>query len=216
METKFIDLHIHPAIKPFGKSFNRKPGVNNKNKNRNNSIWNYDPPTVFDKIANIATSLTKFRQADFTSLVYGGAEIVCVSLCALEKGFVMTKLGTKLPGDIVDNIVTGIGKKRIDHVQNMTDYFNDLLLEYDFYKQLDGQKFRIDKKWHQYKIVSGFNEITEYNEPGVNTVFVILSIEGCHAFNTGLQMMGKIADPNEVLANVDLVKKWDKRLFLLD
>lgn len=215
MKTKFIDLHIHPAMKPFGKSFNNRPGVNNKNKNRKDSIWNYDPPSLLDKIANIATSLTKFRQADFTSLAWGGAEIVFVSLCGLEKSFVMTKLGTKLPGDIVGNLVTGIGKKRIDHVQNMKDYFNDLLLEYDFYRQLDGYKIQIDGKWFQYKIVSGFNEITEHDEPGIKTIFVVLTIEGCHVFNTGLQMMGKMANPMEVLDNIDIVKKWDKRLFFV-
>ncbi len=215
METKFIDLHMHPGLKPFGKSFNSKPGVNNKNKNRKDSIWNYDPPTVFDKVINIATSLTKFRQSDFTSLAWGGAEIVCVSLCGLEKSFVMNKLGIKLPGDIINNLVTGIGKKRIDHVQGMADYFNDLLLEYGFYRQLDGQKIRIDGKWVQYKIVSHFNEITEHDEPGIKTIFVILTIEGGHVFNAGLKMMGKVADPTEVLANVDFIKKWDKRLFFI-
>ncbi len=215
MKTKFIDLHIHPAMKPLGKSFNRKPGFNNPNKNRKNSIWNYDPPSFLDKLANIVTSLTKFKQSDFTSLARGGAEIVFVSLCGLEKGFVMTKAGTKLPGDIIGNLVTGIGKKRIDHIQNMTDYFDDLLMEYDFYKQLDGHKVRIDGKWHQYKIVSGFNEIEENNDPGVNTIFVILTIEGTHVFNTGLQMMGKTVNPEEVLANVEKAKQWDNRLFFV-
>ena len=132
MKTQFIDLHIHPGMKPFGRSFDRKPGENNPNKNGKDSLWYYDPPTLTDKAINIATSLTKFRQSDFTSLARGGAEIVFVSLCGLEKGFVMTKMGTKLPGDIVANFVTGLGKKRIDHVQKMTDYFTDLELEYNF------------------------------------------------------------------------------------
>ena len=86
MESKFIDLHIHPAMKPLGKSFNRTPGANSPNKNRKSSIWESDPPTFFDKVANIATSLTKFRQSDFTSLAKGGAEIVFVSLCGYRSG----------------------------------------------------------------------------------------------------------------------------------
>lgn len=216
METSFIDLHIHPAMKPLGKSFNRrKRGVNNKNKNRQNSIWFYDPPTTLDKAANVVTSLTKFRQSDFTSLARGGADIVFASLCGLEKGFVMNKLGTRLVGDIVGNLVTGIGKKRIDHVQGMKDYFTGLELEYDFYKQLDGHKVRIDGKWHRYKIVSSFNEISENRDPDIKTIFVVLTIEGTHVFNTGLDMMGKTANPTEVLANVDKVKQWDKKLFFV-
>ena len=154
METKFIDLHIHPALKPMGKSFNNKRGRNNPDKNRVDSIWHYDAATFLDKVLNITTTLTKFRQSDFTSLAKGGAEVVFVSLCGLEKGFVMNKLGTGLPGDIVANLVTGLGKKRIDHVQQMTDYFSDFEMEYDFYKQLDGHKVKIEGIWHRYMIVS--------------------------------------------------------------
>lgn len=215
MESKFIDLHIHPAMKPLGKSFNRDAGANNPNKNRINSIWRADPPTLTDKLLNIATTLTKFRQSDFTSLARGGAEIVFVSLCGLEKGFVMNKLGTGLPGDIVGNLVTGLGKKRIDHIQKMDDYFTDLELEYNFYKQLDGHRVKIDGKWMQYKIVSSFQEIEENQEPGVQTIFVVLTIEGSHVFNAGLKMMGKTVVPNEVLDNVRKVKQWGERLFFI-
>ena len=215
METSFIDMHIHPALKPLGKSYNSFAGKNHPNKFRQNSIWNYDPPSTLDKAANIVTTLTKFRQADFTSLAKGGADVVVVSLCGLEKGFVMTKLGTKLPGDIIGNLVTGMGKKRIDQVQAMTDYFADLEQEYDFYRQLDGHKVRIDGKWYQYKIVSSFNEISENREPNVKTIFILLSIEGMHVLNTGLKMMGQTADPQEVLANLDKIKQWEHKLFFV-
>lgn len=214
MKTQFIDLHIHPAMKPLGKSFDRgTPGVNSPNKNAANSLWYSDPPTLSDKAINVVTSLTKFRQSDFTALARGGAEIVFVSLCGLEKGFVMTRLGTSLPGDAVANLVTGLGKKRIDHIQKMPDYFTDLELEYNFYRQLDGHKVKIDGKWHQYKIISTFSEIEEFTDPGINTIFVILTVEGTHVFNTGLGMMKKKVDPAEVLANIEKVKQWDKRLF---
>lgn len=215
MEAQFIDLHTHPAIKPFGKSFNRKPGMNSLNKNRQNSLWHADSPSILDKLANITTTLTKFRQADFTSLAKGGAQIVVVSLCGLEKGFVMTKMGTKLPGDLLNNLVIGMGKKRIDYVQQMDNYFSDLEMEYNFYKQLDGRKVKIDGRWHQYKIVSSFTEIEQNQETDIRTIFVVLTIEGGHVFNCGLQRMGKTANPTEVLANVEKVKQWDQRLFFM-
>ncbi len=215
METSFIDLHIHPAMKPLGKSYKSTPGNNHPNKNRKNSIWNYDPPTLADKFINITTTLTKFRQSDFTSLAKGGADVVFVSLCGLEKGFVMTKLGTNLPGDIVGDLVTGLGKKRIDHIQQMDDYFTDLEREYDFYCQLDGHKAMIDGKWYRYKLVSDFRKMEEETEPDIKTIYVILTIEGTHVFNTGLEMMGKTANPDEVLSNLDKVKNWDHRLFFV-
>ncbi len=215
METPFIDLHLHPAIKPMGKSFSRNPGINNQNRNRQDSLWYYDPPSIFDKAMNIAASLTKFRQADFTTLAKGGAQIVFVSLCGMEKGFVMTKAGAKLVGDALGNLVTGVGKDRIDHIQGMTDYFTDLELEYNFYKQLDGHQVKIDGRPVQYKIVSGFSEIEVNPELPLKTINVIFTIEGGHVLNCGLQMMGRKADPTEVLMNVDRIKRWDKRLFFM-
>jgi microsomal dipeptidase-like Zn-dependent dipeptidase len=215
METPFIDLHIHPAIKAMGKSFDRNPGINNHNIKAKDSIWYYDPPTVFDKLANIFTTLTKFRQSDFTSLARGGAEIVFVSLCGLEKGFVMNRLGTRLPGDVTANLVTGLGKKRIDHVQAMPDYFTDLEMEYNFYRQLDGHQVKIDGKPYRYKIISKYTEIEENNDPDITTISVILTMEGAHGFNAGLQRMGRKVDEAEVLANVNKVKQWKDRLFFM-
>lgn len=215
METQFIDLHIHPAMKPLGKSFNRQPGKNHPNKNRIDSIWHADPPTPSDKLANIALSLTKFRQSDFTTLAKGGAHIVFVSLCGLEKGFVMNKLGTGVLGDVTGNLVTGLGKKRIDHIQTMTDYFTDLEMEYNFYKQLNGHKVKVNGNWYNYKIVSGFHEIDSQLNSAIKTIYVILTIEGTNVFNSGLQMIGKKVNPNEVLANIDKVKQWDNKLFFI-
>ncbi|KOH46999.1 membrane dipeptidase [Sunxiuqinia dokdonensis] len=215
METQFIDLHTHPAIKPLGKSFNRKPGFNNPNRNRQDSLWYADAPSLLDKLANITTTLTKFRQSDFTSLAKGGAHVVVASLCGLEKGFVMNKLGTKLPGDLIGNLVTGMGKKRIDHVQRMDNYFDDLELEYGFYRQLDGKKVKIDGRWYQYKLVSCFSEIEGSFENNIRTIYVVLTIEGAHVFNCGLQRMGKTANPAEVMDNVDKVKQWDHPVFFM-
>lgn len=215
MDAQFIDFHMHPAIKPLGKSFNRKAGVNSTNRHQQSSIWYADAPSLLDKLANITTTLTKFRQADFTTLAKGGAHTVVASLCGLEKGFVMTKLGTKLPGDIINNLVIGMGRDRINYVQALTDYFADMELEYRFYKQLDGHKLKIEGLWHCYRIVSSFEELEAPPEPGVRTINVVLSIEGGHSFNTGLQRMGRTANPVEVLANVDRMKSWEHPVFFM-
>jgi microsomal dipeptidase-like Zn-dependent dipeptidase len=215
MENNFIDLHIHPAMKPLGKSFDRTPGVNSTRRNDPSSIWYYDPPTFKDKLINIAITLTKFRQSDFTSLAYGGAHVVFVALSGLEKGFVMNKLGTRLIGDLLNNLVIGIGRKRIDHIQSMKDYFTDLKLEYDFYKQLDGHKYKIDGEWFSYRIVNCFEEIDLPSEEGVNTIYVILTVEGTQVFNSGLMSMGITADETEVLDNLRQMKQWDKRIFFV-
>ncbi len=215
MKTKFIDIHVHSAMKPLGKSFNSNPGLNHPLRNRTNNIWYEDPPTLIDKILNVSLSLTKFRQADFTSLAKGGAHVIFVSLAGLEKGFVMKKNKTGLLRDLPANFVAGIGKKRIDHIQKMEDYFTDLLLEYNFYKQLNGKVYRIYKQKYRYKIISSFNEIKEEPENKIQTIYVILTIEGTHVFNAGLKLMDKTVNPDEVLANIDKVKNWEHRLFFI-
>jgi len=213
METRFIDLHVHPAMKPLGKSFNRKPGINHPKRNRIHSIWHDDPPTLLDKAVNILLTLTKFRQSDFTTLAKGGAKVVFVSLCALEKGFVMTKDNTSLLLDLPVNFVTGIGKKRIDHIQKMKEYFTDLEMEYDFYKQLEEKVYRIGNQKFRYKIVSSFNEIKDEPKDKVQTIYVILTIEGTHVFNAGLTLANRKVNEKEVLENIDKVKNWEHRLF---
>jgi len=215
MENNFIDLHCHPAMKPFGKSFNSNKGENNTNRRAANSIWHYDPPTVFDKALNITVSLTKFTQADFSTLAYGGSHVVIVSLYPPEKGWVIDKLGTKQNADSLKNLVMGVGQKRIDYLQQMPDYFTDLEMEYNFYRKLDGKEMKIEGERCRYRMVSGFDEIEQEPEKGIKTIYVVLTIEGANVFNTGLKAMGRVTNEQEVLNNIDKVKKWDKRLFFM-
>lgn len=80
-QNNYVDFHCHSAMKPFGKSFNYNPvGVNSKRKNALNSIWRYNPPSLTDKLWNYILNLTKFSQANFTSLAKGGVKVVCVSI----------------------------------------------------------------------------------------------------------------------------------------
>ncbi len=203
-------------MKPFGKSFNTKtPGKNSKNHNHKNSIWHYDPPTGLDKEINRLTSLTKFTQSDLTTLAKGGASVVVVSLYPLEKGFVLDKLGNNITSDTLKNLVMGIGKKRIDHIQNMSNYFDDLSSIYDYYKQLDGVKVIVDNQKFSYRLVNSYEEIVSNMERDPNTINLILTIEGANVFNTGLSVYGRELDENEVLNNIEIVKSWDHKVFFI-
>src|SRR5210317_524838 len=49
--NEYVDLHCHPSLKPFGKSFNYSPkGINHPHRSTLRSIWHYDPPTLLDKL----------------------------------------------------------------------------------------------------------------------------------------------------------------------
>ena len=207
----YVDLHCHPALKPYGKSFNRtKSGKNAVRRSSKNSIWHYDPPSVFDKVLNYLTGLTKFSQSNFSAMAYGEVGVVCVSLYPMEKWFVRNKMNNEFLLDLAANFATGLGKKRIDHIQGFTDYFKDLEAEYDFYKQLDGKVVRLKEGKFRYRIVNSYNEIevikAQEQEQGIFTVCVILSIEGLHVLNTGFK---EDPDGQEVLRNLQTIKNWE-------
>jgi microsomal dipeptidase-like Zn-dependent dipeptidase len=109
----------------------------------------------------------------------------------------------------------GIGIERIDYLQTMKDYFTDLQNIYNFYIQLDGNEMKIEGERCRYKMVSGFDEIENDLSRTVNTIYIILTIEGANVFNSGLHLMGIPLNEQEVLDNINIVKNWDKPLFFI-
>ncbi|WP_397364112.1 membrane dipeptidase [Olleya sp. R77988] len=214
----FIDLHCHPALKPFGKSFkdNNATNRNSSNEDDENSIWNAERPKVFRKVLNVLLSLTKFRQSDINTVLKGNGKVIIASLYPMEKGMVVhdnTKK-VKLSGRILRNLATGISMERIKHIQNMPDYFVDLCDEYKFYEQLHDTNVLVNGVPKKYKLVKKYSDI-DFNSPK-DTLYVIMSIEGCHVFNTGLRLAGKpTANKNEVISNIETVKNWKYKPFFV-
>jgi len=215
--NNYVDFHCHAAMKPYGKSYNYKTiGRNNPKRNRSNSIWKYSPPSIVDKLINYIIHLTKFSQANFTSLAKGGVSVVCVSLYPLEKWFFENKIKSEFIKDIAANFATGIGKKRVDHIQGIQDYFKDLEMEYDFYKQLDDTIIILPEGKFKYKLVKNYEEIeliTYANQNStLSTICVILSIEGMHALNSNLT---KPPLETEIITKIATLKSWDSPLIFV-
>ena len=208
-KNNYVDLHCHSAMKPYGKSYNYSVvGKNNPKRNRSNSIWRYNPPSLLDKLINYIIHLTKFSQANFTSMAKGGVNVVCVSLYPIEKWFFANKINNEFIKDIASNFATGVGKKRVDHVQALTNYFKDLEMEYDFYKQLDGVVKRLPDGKFRYKLVNNYNEIEKIrakDNDKITTICVVLSIEGLHVLNKNIKIAPKEED---FLANLQRIKNW--------
>lgn len=212
----FADLHCHPTMKAYGHSFPNRE--NSSNPNRSNSIWYYDPPNVFEKLIDLLGGLVKYRQSNFSALGFGNTGIVFASLYPVERGFFDNKLGTGDFNDMVLNFVTSIGKKRIDFVQSVTDYFPDLEGEYNFLKQLDGQVVKLaDRASYKYTLARNAPDVdTILSEDAmadnkVNSIAVIITIEGAHAFGTGIKPQSNPANRAYVLGNVEKVKNWMHR-----
>jgi microsomal dipeptidase-like Zn-dependent dipeptidase len=205
----FIDFHCHPSLKPYGKSFNQDPvGQNNTNRKRKNSIWYYDAPNLFEKALQLFTGISKFTQADCCTLAYGNVRLVCASLYPLEKGFFNNKLGDGTVSDLVNDFITGVGKNRVDSIQNAINYFEDLEREYGFYKELSDTIINTEAGKFKYLLVNNFQDIESnqsINEEENKTIFIVMTIEGLHALNDNIDAP---ANETSFLNNLVSVKKW--------
>jgi len=213
MKNPIVDLHCHPALKPYGKSFMRglTTRENNLDTNKENSIWYQQRPKLFRRVANVLLSLTKWRQSDMETLIQGNNRIIVASLYPLEKGMVKHDDAddVKFTGRLLRNLATGISMRRIRHLQDMKDYFTDLVDEYNFYKQLHNKKVIINGQQKTYKMIGKASDLDLEDE---NCVNVIMSIEGAHVLNCGLEKREGIpTDREEVLQNLDKIKNWEFR-----
>lgn len=212
-----IDLHCHPSIKPYGKSFNGIPGENPTNKSKKNSIWYYDPPQGLDKLVQKVSKLTKFSQSNFSALAYGQVRIICTSLYSIERGLVDLKAAGSGPvADMIANLVSGIGIKRINFLQTNNDYFSDVTREYEYHKRLDNIPIQFrGESTRKYVIAKNYahlQELMSINEENtsIETIYVIITLEGAHNLHSSRphQLLS-------VLANIDRMKSWEHRPFFI-
>lgn len=218
MKNDYIDFHCHPSLKPFGRSFTEKSTQkrNSPNRMRINSIYHRKGVNPVKKKLNNLFTLTKFTQSDLTSVHQGRVRVLVVSLYPMEKQMVHDTGDIKVIQRLLRNLATGISIERIKYIQRLSDYFKDLKDEYKFYKELDDTPVIVNGKKVRYKMVKNYLEIDQWQDDGIATVFVIMSIEGCHVFNTGLKLAGRPkANVSEVMKNITEVKKWSFRPFFV-
>ncbi len=199
---RFADLHCHPNLKTFGHSFSGFP----KSVNDKSHVWHKKNPTVTTKLLNTLTGLTKFSQADFTTLSKANVKIAFVSLYPFEKGFF---INGPLNGPIsaqFANLVTSVGYRRIRHIQKHLDYFEDLTQEYNFLKG-SSQSLAIEGSNKKWKFINTWEQLENVLHSD-NEIAVITTIEGAHILNSGLSKYGKDSNEEEILTNVQKLKQW--------
>lgn len=194
----FVDLHSHPSSKAFARSFARSPqGKQSPNPKSLTSSWRKDSPSLFDKIKNYVVTLTNFIQADGESLLRGRVAVTCLSLYPQEKGFFANKLGTGALSDALSALATEYGKQRIDHIQKMKSYWEDLKMETAFLLQMENKPVNVAGKKASYIIARSFDDIAALmrtEELGQTVLAFIPTIEGSHVFD---QMMDSNTPPSK-------------------
>lgn len=209
MSNYFIDFHCHPSLKPYGKSFDLpQPGQNTARRRQKNSIWHYDSPNIFEKALQSLGGIVKFTEADCTTLAYGNVQVICASLYPIEKGFFNNDLGAGFLSDLAATFITSVGKNRVDYIQGIRDYFEDVEREYNFYRQLDGVSVKTDAGNCKYILVSSFADIENHMAQNPNdntTIFIAISIEGLHVLHNDIN---SAPDETTILANLTKLKNW--------
>lgn len=210
--TPIVDLHCHPTLKPFGK-FHGGP-------KRMQSLWYRDAADTYEKFLNRFAQLTRFTQADLTSLAKGNVRVAVVALYPLEKGFVKNKLGHGAAADLGLDLATGLGQGRIRRLQEMKSYFQDLLAEYGYLLAGSGKqkKHMVDGHGWYYEVVGSMAEADSLLLASPTAIAVVPTIEGAHVFDTGLAVEGlpDAADRKaDILERVRLVKQWPKPPFFI-
>lgn len=210
----YVDIHCHPTMKPFGKSFsnNGQSGHNNFNRKKKDSIWHYNPPSFFDKVLNQLLKVTKFSQSDLSSCSYGNMGVICASLYPIERNFCRNKLGTGIVGDLPQDFVTGFGINRINAIQafDSASYCSDLQKEYDFLKELDNSFITLtDGRKYKYKLVRSYTEmdsVVKDNSKEYSTIAVIITIEGMHALGCGIDGNASLTSLEK---SIKTLKDWE-------
>lgn len=149
-------------------------------------MWFHDGPTFFDKIKNYIATLTNFVQSDGTSLRRGRVAVVCLSFYPQEKDFFNNKLGKGLISDLLGKLATEFGQARIDHLQSIESYWEDLKLEMRFVKQESGNSIKIDGQQVSYIITNSYAEIElleRQDKLVTDSIVFIPTIEGAHIFD---------------------------------
>ncbi|EMR03778.1 membrane dipeptidase [Cesiribacter andamanensis] len=205
---QFADLHCHPTLKPYGHSRSAPTGRWGPQ-----HVWYYDPPGPLTKALNRLIGLTKFSQADFTSLAKGGVRLALVSLYPFEKGFFINgALNGPLSARLA-NLVTGIGYTRVRQLQRHTNYFQDLEEERHFLRS-SCKHFEVEGREWQWQLAGSWQEVAALLAQDRH-ISVVPTIEGAHVFNTGLAAYGRPTCEAEVLHNIAAVKAWDYPPFFI-
>ncbi len=218
MRHKFIDFHCHATLKPFSRSFKYKnvEGEPSLDVHSERSIWHQERLTRFKKLLNAVTSITKFTQADFTSAYRGGAQVLMLSIDPMERELILSKKRAEQlnDGKLLKNLMTGIGRPRIENLFDLKNYFEDLELTRDFLLKLSGQQVTVNKKQVTYKVVDSAAAIDFTAD---DTLYIVVTFEGAHVFRSLLATTDPATIQKQVLSNVAKVKDpaWGVKPFFV-
>ena len=210
----YADLHCHPSMKPFSVSSN---GENSKNIRDKRSIWNTDSnfDLKLEKMIESIIPVAKYKQSDFQKADSGNVRLLFLSITPPEIDFFKIKVVSAIKflkstiGVFLPDFITEFGARRIRKIKGIDsgkfDYFEELEMEYDYIRQMDGKKVTIHGDIKKYIIIKNYDHLKQIleSEDSGDTIAIVLSIEGGHSFISGDAHKVFQNYPLSVLNNLD-------------
>ncbi len=215
MEEFYVDIHCHPTMR----AFNTTPLAKNRN------LWDKTQtdfvPTRVGKWAwKASKDVSKHSQSNFYNCVEGKTRIVFDSLYPIEKGFINFKkshefIVGKKAMDTLGVTASGISVERFKEYKASSDYFSELLSQYNFLVSNLGES---PCGKYKSRIAKNYTDLIEALNADSNSVNIVLSIEGAHAFGCGTRDT-ELLSVEELKAklkkNIEAVKKWEYPPFFI-
>ncbi len=215
MEEIFVDIHCHSTMR----AVHTNPNGQHKN------IWDCTNNDIVDsylgKWAAIKSkAISKKSQSNFYNCIQGQTRVIFDSLYPLERGFINLK---KIPSLLIGKkaietltvISSGVSIEQFRDYKATNDYFHELNEQYKFLERNQGPS---PCGKYNYKIVANYSELEASLEKHSNTINVIVTIEGAHAFGCGTNDSEKmpIEELKKLLKNnIDEIKRWEHPPFFI-
>ncbi len=206
----FADLHCHPTFKPYGQSFT--PGNARPDPQLTDivSLWHEGVPNNTDTRLSETFGVAMYTQSHLAAAALGGAQVLCLSVGALEVEFItisqplpktVTEVISHVSGlDLQDfflNLVTRFGKARLDSVRKSGAYWPDVMAEVAFVRAQEGKVFKLsDGRHYTFRIAQNgaavADTLARNTAAGAGqsstlpiTISIVLTMEGLHNLDAG-------------------------------
>lgn len=208
-----IDLHCHPNLKSYNSGY-PEPAAN---------MWDKIQHKIDSKLGNDINELTKHiwkeSQCNLDSLVAGNVRVFQLSLYPTERGFLNFRnvpqvLIGKRRIHAMQEVVTGYHPDSLAALRKHTDYFKELVAEYDYIKNQQGKS--PDGKT-EFVLVSSYKELAQALKKK-DTVIGIITIEGAHVLGGGTEIADKMKQEDFVqllTKNIQALKNWEHPPFMI-
>lgn len=214
--TFYADIHCHPTMR----------AINTQHTQPNACMWekitNQRSETAIGRWASIQTKgIAKYSQTNLYAAQKGNVRILFDSLYPIEKGFGLFRqvptfvIGKKNASEILQS-VTGIHPNRADVLTTQFQYFEELQEQYAFVKNNQGYS---PCQQYSYEIAQNYSHLSQLIQEKTNTIALILTIEGAHAFGVGYPNHPKLSLAqlkNTLTKNIATVKQqWQHPVFFV-